>query len=121
MSRFVVSAAHTPLIFFVSSKGSTLSLLDGSTAVSETQSHSDTRTLSTKGYGENECVADDLLDHASSRLPIKAWIVRMWHIAGPSEGQGVWNECIWLPSLIFIPRHVDIVPISLGASQSKID
>ena len=118
--EFIVSAAHSPSVFFVSSISSVLSRSDGGPLIPEDVIF-DANAPSPMGYGESKYVAELLLDYASKKLSIDARIARVGQIAGPVEGQGSWNEWEWLPSLVLSSLHVGAVPDSLGSSQNKID
>ena len=118
--EFVVSAAHSPSVFFVSSVSSVLSRSDGGPLIPE-DVILDANAPSPMGYGESKYVAELLLDYASEKFFIDARIARVGQIAGPVEGQGTWNEWEWLPSLVLSSAQVGAVPDSLGSSQNKID
>ena len=118
--EFVISATHSPCVFFVSSISSVLSHSDGGPLIPE-DVIVDAKSPSPMGYGESKYVAELLLDYASEQLSIDARIARVGQIAGPVEGQGSWNEWEWLPSLVLSSLHVGAVPESLGSSQEKID
>lgn len=120
LAEFAVSAAHSPVVFFVSSISSVLDYHGSSPSIRE-EIISDTKAPSSMGYGESKYLAELLLDYASKRLSIDAGIARVGQIAGPVNVQGIWNEWEWLPSLVLSSLHVGAVPDSLGASQTKID
>ena len=52
---------------------------------------------------------------------INTRIARVGQIAGPVEGQGIWNEWEWRPSLVLSSLHIGTIPDSLGAGQDQID
>lgn len=120
IADFAVSAAHSPVILFVSSISSVLDYNGSSPSIRE-EIISDSKAPSSMGYGESKYLAELLLDHASKTLSIDARIARVGQIAGPIKGQGIWNEWEWLPSLVLSSLHVGVVPDSLGANQDKID
>lgn len=113
LAEFAVSAAHFPVVFFVSSMSSVLGY-HGSTPSIREEIISDNKAPSPMGYGESKYLAELLLDYASKRLSIDARIARVGQIAGPVKGQGIWNEWEWLPSLVLSSLHVGAVPDSLG-------
>ena len=120
LAEFAVLAAHSPILFFISSISSVLGHPDGSLSIPE-DIISNSEAPSSMGYGESKYLAELLLDYASKRLAIGSRIARVGQIAGPVEGQGVWNKWEWLPSLVLSSLHVGAVPDSLGPKQNKID
>ena len=120
LAEFAVSAAHSPIIFFASSISSVLGRHGGSPPIIE-DIISNSEAPSSMGYGESKYLAELLLDYASKTLSIDTRIARIGQIAGPVEGQGVWNKWEWLPSLVLSSLYVGAVPNSLGPSQNKID
>lgn len=120
LAEFAVSAAHSPVVFFISSISSVLDYHGSSLSIRE-EIISDTKAPSSMGYAESKYLAELLLEYASKRISIDARIARVGQIAGPVKGQGIWNEWEWLPSLVLSSLHVGAVPDSLGASQNKID
>ena len=118
--EFAVNTIQFSILFFVSSTDSVLGYYGSSPSIRE-EIVLDSNTPSSNGYEESKYLAELLLDHASRRLFIDTRIARVGQIAGPVEGQGIWNEWEWLPSLVLSSLHIGAIPDSLGAGQDKID
>ena len=118
--EFAVNTSHFSVLFFVSSTDSVLGYHGSSHSIRE-EIVLDSRTPSSIGYEESKYLAELLLDYASRRLFINTRIARVGQIAGPVNGQGIWNEWEWLPSLVLSSLHIGAIPDSLGAGQDDID
>ncbi|KAK0649915.1 hypothetical protein B0T16DRAFT_410881 [Cercophora newfieldiana] len=74
-----------------------------------------------QGYGESKHVAECVLAEAVRRTGIRATILRAGQLAGPVEGEGVWNRNEWLPSLIATSKSLGKIPDSLGPRHEVVD
>lgn len=116
--EFAASAAHSPLLLYVSSISS-VSGHSASTIPEEVVN--DAIAPGHMGYGESKYISEHILSYATQRLPLRAYIARVGQIAGPMEGSGLWNSSEWLPSLVISSLHVGALPESLGFSLDQID
>ncbi|MCJ1249488.1 hypothetical protein MMC30_006712 [Trapelia coarctata] len=116
--EFATSAAHSPLLLYVSS----ISSVSGyrASTIPEEVIH-DAMAPGLMGYAESKYISERMLCYATQRLPLRTRIARVGQIAGPIQGSGCWNRSEWLPSLVISSLHVGALPESLGVNLDRID
>ncbi|KAL8782765.1 MAG: hypothetical protein Q9195_009570 [Heterodermia aff. obscurata] len=117
---FVASAANSPHIFFILSISAVMSYRSPSTKTPETVIHEDTAP-GPNGYAASKYIAERLLEHATTKLPVSASIARAGQIAGAADHAGLWSKAEWFPSLVLSSLHVGAIPESLGSALGTID
>ncbi|KAK3693201.1 hypothetical protein B0T22DRAFT_420368 [Podospora appendiculata] len=132
---FAASATRRPHVVFVSSIASVLNYPavrldttktgDGNDGVVTTsipeEFELDNSLPLKQGYGESKHVASSILANAARVSGVGVTILRAGQLAGPVDGQGVWNRQEWLPSLIATSKSLGKIPASLGAGDDVID
>ena len=113
-------AVHSPHFFFISSISSVMSYRSARAQIPEKVITAD-EAPGANGYAESKYVSEQLLHHASHRLPVKASIARVGQIAGAVNHAGVWNKAEWFPSMAISSRHIGAIPESFGAAFDRID
>ncbi|KAL7941402.1 NRPS-like enzyme [Trichoderma barbatum] len=74
--------------------------------------------LADLGYGISKLASSFILDAAAERSGLAAVSVRVGQIAGPKNGNGIWNPQEFVPSLIASSLYLGVIPQSLGICQN---
>lgn len=108
-----------PRIFFLDSIASVLGWAEERNVPEEPMRSSD--AVGSNGYAQSKYVAQRILLEAAESAGVRASVVRLGQIAGPTEdGHGVWKRSDWLPQVLRTSASLCAVPSSLGAA-SEID
>ncbi|KAF3069989.1 Iterative polyketide synthase CazM [Trichoderma lentiforme] len=75
-------------------------------------------TLADLGYGISKLASGWILDAAAEKSGLAAASVRVGQIAGPKEGNGIWNPQEFVPSLIASSLYLGVLPQRLGIYQN---
>ncbi|KAL7931542.1 NRPS-like enzyme [Trichoderma chlorosporum] len=75
-------------------------------------------SLADLGYGLSKLASSFILDAAAEKSGLATVSVRVGQIAGPKNGNGVWNPQEFLPSLIASSLYIGVLPQSLGIYQN---
>ena len=75
------------------------------------------------GYGESECVAEQLLEHAARAFGQSIMVLCAGQICGPTQGRDDERKYEWLPSLVTSSRYRGAILASLSGhfTGSTID
>lgn len=113
------SCHRRPRIIFLDSIASVLSWAEERNVPEEPMRSSD--AVGSNGYAQSKYVAQRILLKAAESAGVRASVVRLGQIAGPTEdGHGVWKRSDWLPQVLRTSASLCAVPSSLGAA-SEID
>ncbi|RGP62903.1 acetyl- synthetase [Fusarium sporotrichioides] len=108
-----------PRIIFLDSIASVLGWAEERNVPEEPMRSSD--AVGSNGYAQSKYVAQRILLKAAESAGVRASIVRLGQIAGPTEDvHGVWKRSEWLPQVLRTSVSLGAVPSSLGAA-SEID
>ena len=66
------------------------------------------------GYSESKWVAERILDATAERTSLRPAVVRLGQVCG--DGNGIWNEREWFPSLVKSALTLDCLPSLDGVS-----
>ncbi|KAM0257227.1 hypothetical protein ACHAQJ_004465 [Trichoderma viride] len=78
----------------------------------------DDPALAELGYGLSKLAGSFILDAAAAKSGLAAVSVRVGQIAGPKQGNGIWNPQEFVPSLIASSVYLGVLPNSLGVWQN---
>ncbi|MCJ1245408.1 hypothetical protein MMC30_002612 [Trapelia coarctata] len=117
---FTVSAATSPLLFFISSISSVLSYHSASLQTPEEVVFTSSAP-GPNGYAESKYLSERLLDYAARKLSINAAFARVGQVAGAANYVGLWNPTEWFPSLVLSSIHIGAIPDSLSSTLGQID
>ncbi|KIL84125.1 hypothetical protein FAVG1_12702 [Fusarium avenaceum] len=108
-----------PRVIFLDSIASVLNWAEERNVPEEPMRSSD--AVGSNGYAQSKYVAQRILLEAAESAGVRASVVRLGQIAGPTEdGHGVWKRSDWLPQVLRTSASLCAVPSSLGAA-SEID
>lgn len=68
------------------------------------------------GYGESKWVAENILDVAHKKTPLRPVIVRVGQLCG-STLNGSWNPWEWFPAIVQSYKILGCLPGGVGVSQ----
>jgi thioester reductase-like protein len=78
----------------------------------------DDPALAELGYGLSKLAGSFILDAAAAKSGLATVSVRVGQIAGPKQGNGIWNPQEFMPSLIASSVYLGVLPNSLGIFQN---
>ena len=111
--NLAVSSSRRPRILFISSIASVLGW-DGVGSIPE-RVIMNPAVAGSGGYAQSKYVAERVLYEASKTSGVRATVVRLGQISGPSEAcTGIWNPSDWLPQILHASQLLGAVPKSLG-------
>ncbi|KAI0314888.1 hypothetical protein OF83DRAFT_1165029 [Amylostereum chailletii] len=112
MVDFALESPHSrpPRILFTSSIG-VFRNFDLKVAAKETAIQ-DAKVPAGGGYAESKWIAERILDIASERTAVRAVIVRLGQVCG--DGDSVWNEKEWFPSMVKSAETLGCLPTTHG-------